>query len=166
MTDTMSRGESVWNYICELTACEDPVIERSMTVNQELAHAAGTARLAQLLALRRNLDSEMAFIVGVLHDIGRIITGIKKDHARTGMDFARVYLVRSGDFSPEKIENLVNAVGNHSLKDQVGTPLEELIKDADVLDGYFSGRPSSNPESVSRLERLLGELDIKNQAEY
>lgn len=161
MTDIMSRGERALDYLCGLTACEDSVFDRSMTVNQELAHAVGTARLAQLLALKRNIDPEMAFILGLLHDIGRIVTGIKKDHALTGKDLVKGYLVESGDFSLEEIEGLVNAVGNHSFKDGVGTPLEELIKDADVLDGYFSGRPSSKPESVSRLERLLGEWGIK-----
>ncbi len=160
MAESNLRQEKAWEYVVELAVREYAPSERPMTVAQELGHAAGTARLAQFLAYKRNLDPEMGFIVGVLHDLGRIITGVKKDHGRVGMDFVKEYLAGTGDFSQEEIESLVEAVGNHSGKDRVGSPLEELVKDADVLDAHFSGRPSSKPESVARLEQVLEEVGL------
>lgn len=154
------RQEIVWEHLCKLTARKDLTAEREMTMEEELAHAAGTARLGQILAARRKLDLELAFVLGVLHDYGRILTGKKEDHARIGAGYVREYL-GSGGFSEEEIQVLVKAVGNHSLKAQVGSPMEELIKDADVLDGFFAGRPSAKPEAAARLASVFKELGIE-----
>lgn len=160
MAEGNFRQEQAWEHVVRLAVWQDGPADRPMTVAQELAHAAGTARLAQLLAYKRNLDPEMGFIVGVLHDLGRIVTGVKKDHGRVGMNLVREYLLETGDFSSEEIESLVDAVGNHSFKNQVGSPLEELIKDADVLDSFFSGRPSSKPSAQVRREKVLKEIGV------
>lgn len=156
-----TRQWMVWEHFCSLVRREDLTSEREMTLEEELIHAAGTARLGQLIALKRDLDLEASFIIGVLHDYGRIITGTKKDHARMGSRFVREYLTGSGNFTPEETEIIVQAVANHSLKGEVGSPLEELIKDADVLEGYFAGRPSEKPEAQNRLKSLLAELNLE-----
>ena len=155
-----SRQEKVWSHFCRLVARDDLTTDREMSLDYELAHAAGTARLAQLIAAKRSLNLEMAFIVGVLHDYGRILTGTKKDHAFIGSNFVKEYLSESCLFSEEEIDTLVTAIANHSLKDKKGSPFEELIKDADVLDTYFSGRKLKKPESESRLQKLLRELGL------
>jgi len=155
-----TRQRMVWEHFCSLVGREDLPSAREMTLEEELVHAAGTARLAQLIAAKRNLDLETAFVLGVLHDYGRIITGIKKDHARIGSSFVREYLTGSGNFTPEEIETIVKAVANHSLKGEVGNPLEELIKDADVLEGFFAGRPSQKQEAQARLKAVLTELNV------
>ena len=160
MADDISRQEKVWDHFCRLVERKDLTIEREMTLEYELEHAAGTARLAQLIAAKRNLNSEAAFILGVLHDYGRILTGIKHDHARIGSRYVKEYLIRSGYFSENEIDSLVTAVANHSLKDRKGSPLEELIKDADVLDAYFSGRRSKKPEAEARLQALFQEFNL------
>ena len=159
--DGNMRQEIVWEHFCRLVSREDLNPQREMTLEYELAHAAGTARLAQVLAAGRNLDRETAFILGVLHDYGRILTGSKKDHARTGSTYAREYLAHSGYFSEEEIEEIVRAIASHSLKEEVGSPLEELIKDADVLDSYLSGRPPSKRSAAARLQDLFKELGIQ-----
>lgn len=155
-----SRQEKVWAHYCRLVNGGGLTTEREMTLEYELAHAAGTARLAQLIAVKRNLNIEMAFILGVLHDYGRILTGTKNDHAAISSNYVREYLTESRLFSQEEIDNLVTAVANHSLKDQKGTPMEELIKDADVLDAYFSDRRSKKPEAEVRLQNLFQELSL------
>lgn len=160
MAANRTRQDRVWEHFCKLVGRDDLTAEREMTLQEELAHAAGTARLAQLIGAKRNLDLELAFILGVLHDYGRILTGIKKDHAALGSGYIREYLTGCGDFSEAEIETLVQAAANHSLKDQVGGPLEELIKDADVLDGYFSGRRSKKPEAEARLQALFQEFGL------
>lgn len=155
----VSRQERVWNHYCKLILRKDLTTEREMTLEEELQHAAGTARLAQLLGKKRDLDTETAFILGVIHDYGRILTGIQNDHARIGSCYVKEYLEGTGDFSGSEIDVLVTAVANHSLKDQIGSPMEELIKDADVLDTYFSGRRLKKPAAEARLLNLFQELN-------
>ena len=45
------------------------------------------------------------------------------------------------------------AVKNHSSKTVLGTPIEEIVKDADVIDCYQYGLPFDRPEKRSRYER-------------
>jgi len=156
----VSRRDEVWKHYCRLVGRGDLTKEREMALEEELQHAAGTARLAQLLAVKRGLDAEMAFILGVIHDYGRLLTGIQNDHARIGSNYVKKYLEGSGDFSRSEIEVLVTAVANHSFKDEIGNPMEELIKDADVLDTYFSGRKLKKPAAEARLQNLFQELNL------
>jgi uncharacterized protein len=160
MTDSGNRQDWVWNHFCRLVGRDDLSSEREMTLEEELNHSAGTARLAQLIAEKRHLNTELAFILGVLHDYGRVLTGTKNDHARIGSAYVQEYLTGSGGFSAEEVETLVTAAANHSLKDQKGSPLEEVIKDADVLDAYFSGRRAEKPEAEARLRDLFKEFSL------
>lgn len=157
----INRMEKVWDDFCTLVGGGSIPSEREMTLEFELGHAAGTARIAQFLAAKRELDIEIAFILGVLHDYGRIMTGSKKDHARIGSNYVREYLTQSNCFTEDEIEVLVRAVANHSCKDELGSPFEELIKDADVLDGFLAGRKPKKTESERRLESVFKEFDLK-----
>ena len=161
MGTDINRMEKVWNDFCTLVGGGSIPSEREMTLEFELGHAAGTARIAQFLAAKRGLDIEIAFILGVLHDYGRIMTGSKKDHARIGSNYVREYLTQSNSFTEDEIEVLVKAVANHSCKDEVGSPIEELIKDADVLDGFLAGRKPKKKESERRLREMFKELNLK-----
>ena len=42
-------------------------------------------------------------------------------------------LKRDGRFTDEEIEIIAIAVKNHSKKSEIGSPIEEIVKDADVL---------------------------------
>lgn len=159
----INRPEIVWEFLCGLVRRDDIPAQREMTLECELAHAAGTAKIAQLLALKRGLDIETAFILGVLHDYARIFTGTKKNHAQLGGTFVKQYLDETGHFSEDEIEAIVKAVANHSFKDRVGSPLEELIKDADVLDGFLSGRKPEKLEAQARLLAVFTELQLQDK---
>ncbi|MBR6799677.1 MAG: metal-dependent phosphohydrolase, partial [Firmicutes bacterium] len=58
-------------------------------------------------------------------------------------------------FAEEEIEQIAAAVKNHSNKSEVGTPLEEIVKDADVLDFHQYGYEMPRKEQQDRLERML-----------
>ena len=45
---------------------------------------------------------------------------------------------------------IATAVKNHSLKTETGTPIEEIVKDADVIDCYQLGLPFDRPEKEQR----------------
>lgn len=59
-------------------------------------------------------------------------------------------------FTDEEIDQIAIAVRNHSKKGEVGSPLEEIVKDADVLDFYQYGYDVARKEQQDRLEALLG----------
>lgn len=59
-------------------------------------------------------------------------------------------------FTDEEIDQIAIAVKNHSRKEEVGSPLEEIVKDADVLDFYQYGYDVARKEQQDRLEALLG----------
>lgn len=63
---------------------------------------------------------------------------------------------KDGLFSEEEIAQIAVAVKNHSKKAEVGSPLEEIVKDADVLDFYQYGYDVARKEQQDRLEALLG----------
>ena len=84
-----------------------------------------------------------------------------KRSCRIGSNYVREYLTQSNSFTEDEIEVLVKAVANHSCKDEVGSPIEELIKDADVLDGFLAGRKPKKKESERRLREMFKELNLK-----
>ena len=45
------------------------------------------------------------------------------------------------------------AVKNHSNKTSVGTLIEEIVKDADVIDCYQYGYPFDRPEKEERYKK-------------
>ena len=59
-------------------------------------------------------------------------------------------------FTDDEIAQIALAVKNHSKKGEVGTQLEEIVKDADVLDFYQYGYDMARKEQQDRLESLLG----------
>ena len=52
------------------------------------------------------------------------------------------------------------AVKHHSNKDIVGTPLEEIVKDADVLDCFQYGQALTRSEQRERLKKVRAELGL------
>lgn len=140
---------------------ENSTIDRDYPLAWEKIHMASCAKIGQLLALKRQVDPELAAIACSIHDYGRIITGKQANHALDGYEPVMVFLADSDDFTPEEIEALAQAVKHHSSKQNVGTPLEEIVKDADVLDCYQYGQSLERQEQRDRLKNVLVELGLK-----
>ena len=117
---------------------------------------ASSARLAWEMALeRKNADPEIAACAAAVHDFGRILTGRQKGHAEAGYEPVRVFLKESGLFTEEETEIIARAVKNHSSKTETGTAVEEIVKDADVVDCYQYGYPFDRPEKETRYRAWL-----------
>ena len=140
----------------EERAMEEPP-HRDETLHWERIHLASSARIAKDMAVERGVDPELAAIATALHDIGRIVTGKQKDHAHQGKEPARKLLEQLNLFSAEEIEILTTAVYNHTDKDIIGTELEEIVKDADVVDCFEFGMELPRPEQRARYQRYLNE---------
>ncbi|GAB6180866.1 HD domain-containing protein [Desulfotomaculum defluvii] len=134
--------------------------ERDLPLNWERIHMISCAKIGQILALKRGVDPELASIACSVHDYGRIITGKQKDHAGVCYEPLKAFLSESKYFTPNEIELLAQAAKNHSNKKEVGSPLEEIVKDADVLDCYQYGLPLEREEQRQRLEKILAELSL------
>ena len=83
------------------------------------------------LALKRGLNTTVAKLTGMLHDVGRIMNASTgKQHAKEGEEIARRWLSEAGF---EQLEAVTTAIKNHRHKKQIEDPYSELIKDADSL---------------------------------
>ncbi len=134
--------------------------ERDYPLSWERLHLASCAKIGQLLAVKRGVNPELAAIACSLHDFGRIVTGRQANHAENGYEPVKRFLTECGGFSAEEIECLALAAKNHSSKQAVGTPLEEIVKDADVLDCHQYGQSLERPEQRERLQKVLLELGL------
>ena len=125
---------------------------RDESLAWESIHMASSARCAWLLAMERGVDPELAACAAAVHDFGRILTGKQKGHAEAGYEPVKDFLRETGKFTEEEIEIIATAVKNHSLKTETGSPIEEIVKDADVIDCYQLGLPFDRPEKEQRYE--------------
>ncbi|MBQ8975113.1 MAG: HD domain-containing protein [Oscillospiraceae bacterium] len=132
---------------------------RAKSLDWERVHMASCARTAQFIAQLRGVDHELASCAAAVHDFGRIITGIHKNHAEVGYVPVQRFLKNEGIFTDSEISQIAMAVKNHSSKTTVGSPLDEVVKDADVIDCYELGEPFDRVEKEKRYNAWLQELD-------
>lgn len=141
--------------LAEIDKYDKLISERDYPIEWEKVHISSCAKIGYLLARERNVDPELAAAACACHDYGRIITGKQSGHAEAGYESIQVLLRKSGLYSAHEIEMIATAVKNHSKKSEVGSPLEEIVKDADVLDFYQYGYDMRRKEQQDRLEKLL-----------
>ncbi len=126
------------------------------------AHIYGVSKFCTLLALKRNLDAELAATCGMLHDIYYMIDISGKDHAEKGSKLAKEILNKIGQYSDEEIELITTAIANHGRKLFIDGIYDELLKDADVMDHCFYNSDSPVAEwEVDRYNNLLKEFGIE-----
>jgi len=133
-------------------------IERDYPLAWEIIHMASCGKIGQLLASGRQIDPELAAIACSVHDYGRIVTGKQANHAQNGYQPLQAFLRECDQFTDEEIEVVVQAAQNHSNKDEIGTKMDELVKDADVLDCYQYGEKMDRPGRHERLLKVLSEF--------
>lgn len=96
-------------------------------------HVRRVAEECVWLATQRGLNINTAETIGLLHDTGRIIGQVSgKAHSNESGKIASIWLketsIEACDF-----DTIVQAVSMHNHKKKIGSPYEELIKDADSL---------------------------------
>lgn len=141
----------------EIDKYADIVANRDYPCDWERLHIASCGRIGYLMAEERGVDPVLAACACSMHDYGRIITGKQANHAEAGYEPAMEFLRKTTLFSEAEIQQIGLAVKNHSLKSEVGTPLEEIVKDADVIDFYQYGYEMPREEQKERLRHLLGD---------
>ena len=139
---------------------EKLIPERDQPGDWERVHISSCAKLGYLFGEERGVDPIVAASACACHDYGRIITGKQAGHAEAGYEPVRVFLRETRLFAEDEIEEIAIAVKNHSNKAEVGSPLEEIVKDADVLDFHQYGYEMPRQEQQDRLERILRDRNL------
>ncbi len=134
--------------------------ERDEPILWEKMHMASASRIGYILAKKRGIDPLLAAGACMLHDFGRVVTGVHEKHAQAGYEPVKNFLKDMDIFQDKQIEEIALAVREHSNKGKVGTPLEEIVKDADVLDFYQYGFQLQREDQKERLKKLLQEKEL------
>ena len=99
-------------------------------------HSIQVSQLARLYALERGVNTDLAAIAGLYHDIGFYITRNSRNHGTLSADYLSKLLIKYN--MPEAHRNMVlNAIRVHSDKASFHDALSEVLKDADVNAKYL-----------------------------
>ena len=154
----MSRLKDLRKYVnAQLMQMEDPE-DRISAVN----HLYGVSLAATMLAKKRGLDSELAAMSAMLHDLHAYKSGSYDDHAHKGAELAREILTELGLTNQEETEIICSAIYHHDDKWSVDAPMDELLKDADVIHHTMNdtAKPIKEKEQ-ERYDRISEEFDLK-----
>jgi len=129
----------------ELIAMEDPDRRRGA-----YAHLYGVSLAASLIAEKRGENAELACMAAMLHDLAAYTSCSYDDHAHKGAGLARTMLATLGLTSSEETEAICSAVFHHDDKHVVDGPLDEVLKDADVMHHCMDdlSKPIKEKEAV------------------
>jgi len=149
-----NRLERLRHKIDKLIAKHQPYALRDFTI-----HLYGVSEYCALLAIRRELDPEIAATSGMLHDIYQITGGTIEEHAIKGAVEAEKILRSMDSYTDEEIAVITTAISRHSKKRKFHDPYDELLKDADVLSHslYNTDYPLIEKDTA-RYYKLLEEL--------
>ena len=153
----MSRLKDLRKYVDE----ELNRIEDADKRTSAIAHLYGVSLAATMIAKKRGLDPEIAAMAAMLHDIHAYKTGSYDDHAHKGADLAREILGELKITDETETEVICSAIYHHDDKLVADGPLEEVLKDADVIDHCLkdSSKPVMEKEQA-RYDKLCAEFGL------
>jgi uncharacterized protein len=124
------------------------------SLDWERIHMISCAKVGYMMAAERGLNPDLAACACAVHDFGRILTGRQENHGDAGAIPVKQFLRDMALFTEDEILLISLAVANHSKKGEVGSPLEELVKDADLIDYASYGQTFKRQEQIDRFERI------------
>ena len=141
-------------------------ILKDMDDNQKrsnaIAHLHGVSLAAVIIAKKRGEDPELAAMAGLLHDVYAYKSDSYEDHAQLGADYAREILEKLEITTEEETDMICSAIRHHDSKAETDGPLDEVLKDADVLH-HSLGDPTKEVKAheQARYDKLSREFDFK-----
>ena len=125
----MSRLKELRKYVdAELLRMENK--EKMVSA---VAHLYGVSLAATMIAKKRGEDPELASMAAMLHDMHAYKTGSYEDHAHKGGERGRGIPPEPGATSSEETDVICSAIYHHDDKLVVDGPMDEVLKDADVI---------------------------------
>jgi len=163
-------GLPVWrlNLVIEIITDryrEIPDKKREIPLVWSIMHMYTTTQLAKILALKRNLNPELAGLVCIFHDVYTLHTGEYRNHGAKAEPYIKEIIAEYnekwgselGYITVEETTLIINSIAVHSDKLMVSNdPYTELLKDVDSLDAYLHGMEPL--ESNGRLDRVNSTL--------
>jgi len=125
------------------------------------AHLYGVSLAATLIAEKRGMNSELASMAAMLHDMHAYMSGSYKDHAHLGAQLAREILKELHQTTEEETDIICSMIYHHDDKEVVDSPMDEVLKDADVIHHCFHdlSKPVKEKERV-RFDALVKEFGL------
>ena len=126
------------------------------------AHLYGVSNFAALLAARRGLSEELAYVAGLMHDIALLKSDDYENHCQNSARMAKEILANTGLFLKDEIDIMANAILCHDdFEKQTDSLYDEILKDADIIQPFFNDipEPAWQPAKI-RLEKMMIELNI------
>ena len=125
------------------------------------AHLHAVSLAAALIAKKRGENEELAAMAGLLHDLYAYKSGSYDDHARRGAAYAEKLLVKWKLTEPAETKAICEAIQHHSDKEKMDAPLDEVLKDADVLHHTLDDPTKAVKEHErARYEKLCAEFGL------
>lgn len=155
----MSRLKELRKYVdAELNKMEDADKRTNAT-----AHLYGVSLAATMIAKKRGLDPEIASMAAMLHDLHAYKTGSYDDHAHLGADLAREILGELKLTDEAETDMICSAIYHHDDKLVIDSPMDEVLKDADVIDHCLkdASKPVKEKEQA-RYDKLCAEFGMGN----
>ena len=125
----MSRLKELRKYVDRELNCMEDADKRTSAI----VHLYGVSLAATMVAKKRGLDPEIASMAAMLHDLHAYKTGSYDDHAHKGAELARKILDGLALTTPEETDAICSAIYHHDDKLVTDAPMDEVLKDADVI---------------------------------
>ncbi len=156
--------EIVMNRIEKVREVIDDIL-LNMKDNEErrcaYLHLYGVSQACALLSIKRQENTELAVIAGMLHDIYSYANMDSKDHAHKGAEMARSLMNSLSIFTEDEISLVCTAIYNHSNKSLVHDTLDEILKDADVMQHVlYNPLFEIKGHEQNRFHSLMKEFDL------
>jgi len=153
----MSRLKKLRKYVHkELSRLEDADTRASA-----VAHLGGVSLAATILAMKRGLNPELAAMAGMLHDLHAYKSGSYEDHAHKGAELAKQVLEKLELTDEAETALICSAIYHHDDKRSIDGPMDEILKDADVIHHTMNdlSKPVKEKEQ-SRFNAICKELNL------
>ena len=153
----MSRLKELRKYVdAEINKMEDPDKRTSA-----IAHLYGVSLAATMIAKKRGLDPELAAMAAMLYDLHAYKTGSYDDHAHKGAELAKEILVELKLTDWTETDAICSAIYHHDDKLAVDSPMDELLKDAVVIDHCLKDASKAvKEEEQARFDKLCSEFGM------
>lgn len=129
--------------------------------NSAIVHLYGVSLAAAMIAKKRGLDPETASMAAMLHDLYAYQSGSYEDHAHKGADLARTILEELGLANADETDTICCAIYHHDDKLVTDGPMDEVLKDADVIHHCMNDTSKAIKEKEkARYENLCREFGM------
>ena len=155
----MSRLKELRNYVDrEINSISD-----SDKRTGAIVHLYGVSLAATMIARKRHLDWELLSMAAMLHDLHAYKTGSYEDHAHKGAELARDILNELKLTDEAETEIICSAIYHHDDKLVVDSPMDEALKDADVLHHCLNNLSKMVKEKEqARFDKLYKEFRMNS----